>query len=140
MEIVARLVLAGAPQGELSDLVEGVAELMRRGDAEIRWWYPANLFGSQTCDRWRGQVAEFRASQERLRRADAERAAYEDRARAEAQATAQSSPGIHSLEVHRLARDVLERFGAARSSSDGRSVPLAPTDLEGADRDDEAAG
>lgn len=125
VEIVARLVEAGAAQDELEILVDGVAELIRRGIQSPAWWYPRNLFGPNVS-RWRADVEAFRATQAAAQARELELATIEARSRAQAQEAAQAPLGIHSLEVHRLAQSVLGRLRedaeAAREDGDGEAA------------------
>ena len=65
-------------------------------------------------------MAERRAAQASADARQAELAAGEARSRAEAQEATQTGLGIRSLEVHKLAREVLARMGGApaRKSDD----------------------
>lgn len=79
VQAFARALADGVDPSELVSLLEGAAELVRTGRQEGRWWYPENLLGEKTLDRWLGDIADMREAQARAAARDAELAEVEAR-------------------------------------------------------------
>jgi hypothetical protein len=110
---IQRLLDDGCDLDDLLELVQGGAELVTTGRQEARWWYPANLFGAKTIERWLADVAALRASQDAAAARDAELQAVEARVVRERQeALATPAPRVQNLALHRMATEALERFRA----------------------------
>jgi hypothetical protein len=108
---IQRLLDDGCELDDLLELVQGAAELVSSGRQEARWWYPANLFGAKTIERWLADVAALRASQEAAAERDAELQALEERhERERLEALAAPKPQVQNLAIHRLATEALARF------------------------------
>lgn len=80
---IQRMLDDGIDGQDLVDLVEGAARLIRAGRQSPKWWYPGNLFGPRTCERWLADVAELEDTERRALARDRELAKIEIRAEQE---------------------------------------------------------
>jgi hypothetical protein len=100
----------GVPAQELADLVADASEFIRAGHQDVRWWYPANLFGEQTCQRWLADIAAWRGSQARADKRSAELEEHEAREQAEREAArAAPKPAVVDLDLRSLAARCMQQ-------------------------------
>lgn len=110
---IQRLLDDGCDLDDLLELVQGAAELVTTGRQEARWWYPANLFGAKTIERWLADVAALRACQDAAASRAAELQAIEERAeRRRQESLAAPAPRVQNLALHRMATEAMELFRA----------------------------
>jgi hypothetical protein len=109
----------GASVDDLLGLVEGAAELVARGSQDVRWWYPGNLFGERTVERWLADVAAMRQSQAEAAARTAELAAIE--AELDRRKAAEPSPEVRSLELRRIYDALVRARGASEVAERGEA-------------------
>jgi hypothetical protein len=93
---------------DLMELVEGAAMLIASGRQAAKWYYPGNLFGPKTLERWLADVAELAAEREQADERQRELEAIEQRNRAEAEA-ARKGPGpvVTDLRLRAIAAELI---------------------------------
>lgn len=120
---IQRLLNEGIPMEDLLELVRGGAALVAAGREQPRWWYPSNLFGASTLERWMADVAEHEAATARAEDRTAELAAIDERASHEREQAAKGpGPKVRDLELHKLAEaclaQVREKTAAAERENE----------------------
>jgi len=126
LEAFARPLREGVEPEELVALVEGAAELVTSQRQEGRWWYPENLLGEKTLDRWLGDIAAMREDQARAAARDAELAEAEARSLAERdEATALSLP---HLGLRRVVAEAEAAIAARRGGEPSSGTVLVSAD------------
>jgi len=51
----------GIDAQDLADLIADASILIREGKQSPKWWYPGNLFGEKTMERWIADIGEHLA-------------------------------------------------------------------------------
>jgi multidrug efflux pump subunit AcrA (membrane-fusion protein) len=94
---------------ELMELVEGSAMLVTSGKQAARWWYPSNVFGPKTVERWIADVGELQAAQAGAEERQAELRAIEARTEKERQEAAKAPKAkVQDLGLARVYADLLQ--------------------------------
>lgn len=122
---IQRLLDDGIDAQDLVDLVGDASQLIRAGQQEARWWYPGNLFGPNTLERWIADVGAFEAAQAEAERRDAELAELEARAEVERTAAREAPrPPVRDLALHSIQKRCLaQRKARDERLPDGVFVP-----------------
>ena len=113
---IQRMLDEGVPMEDLMELVEGAAMLIASGRQSAKWYYPGNLFGPKTLERWLADVAEHQAEREAADQRQRELDAIEQRSRDEAQAARSGpAPAVTDLRLRAIAAELL---GAVRDKQE----------------------
>lgn len=114
------------------ELVEGAAVLIASGRQSPRWYYPGNVFGPRTVERWLADVAELEAERASADARKRELDAIEQRSRDEREAARNApAPKIADLRLRRLAADLIGSLRDRQDSvvaSEHGSAEVGPTD------------
>jgi hypothetical protein len=115
---IQRLLDDGAELDDLLALVDGASELVARGSQDARWWYPGNLFGPKTLERWLADVAAMRQSQAEAAERTAELEAIEREL--DARQADEPTPQVRNLELRRIL-DACVKAGAKQPTGDDQA-------------------
>lgn len=118
IDFVLRVVAEGARLEDIQELLRDAKEMIEAGVQDPKFWHLSNLLEGVTCERWVADQGPWAARRAARAQAELDAAALVERHRQETLDAAQTTPAIRSIEVARMAREVIGRMGRARNEEE----------------------